>query len=375
MNGSSVRKRTIKNLKEIRAQIAEEMPGKTANKTLILGTWNIRNFDDNRFGHGPRLEESFYYIAEIISAFDVLAVQEINENLKPLNEVMNLLGEDYEYILTDITEGRSGNRERLGFIYNKKKVDFKGVAGEVVLPNNKLISDATQKRQFARTPFTCSFQSGWFKFMFATVHIYYGASSTSSDKYKRRVKEIKKIASTLKKRADKEKTNYVLVGDFNIDTYDSDAYDALEKAGFTVFKNKTGSNQKKNKFYDQISFKVKDNQLKLTDSEKNRGVLDIFKNLFSENDFTSYKKYVKQTIDANIKENEELLAEETSESKKEKLQKKIDKLKALKNNNTDLKKYYMGEWRTYQLSDHFPLWVDLEIDFSGEYLDYLETIA
>jgi hypothetical protein len=81
--------------------------------------------------NGERTQEDFYYIAEIISRFDVVAVQEICDDLRPLKNVMRLLGSDYEYILTDITEGRGGNDERLGFIYDKAKVWFQGVAGEL----------------------------------------------------------------------------------------------------------------------------------------------------------------------------------------------------------------------------------------------------
>jgi len=34
---------------------------------------------------------------------------------------------------------------------------------------------------------------------------------------------------------------------------------------------------------------------------------------------------------------------------------------------------YYTEWRTFQMSDHLPLWVELKIDFSNEYLNYLGT--
>jgi endonuclease/exonuclease/phosphatase family metal-dependent hydrolase len=44
---------------------------------MLLATWNIRDFDSNKFGFGPRLPETFYYIAEIISCFDLVAVQEV----------------------------------------------------------------------------------------------------------------------------------------------------------------------------------------------------------------------------------------------------------------------------------------------------------
>ena len=56
------------------------------DSSLLLATWNIRDFDSNKFGFGPRLEESFYYIAEIISCFDLVAVQEVNRDLSALEK-------------------------------------------------------------------------------------------------------------------------------------------------------------------------------------------------------------------------------------------------------------------------------------------------
>ena len=43
------RRRMITGPETLRMQMDEEMPHKTKESTLILGTWNIRNFDDNRF--------------------------------------------------------------------------------------------------------------------------------------------------------------------------------------------------------------------------------------------------------------------------------------------------------------------------------------
>jgi endonuclease/exonuclease/phosphatase family metal-dependent hydrolase len=31
-------------------------------------------------------------------------------------------------------------------------------------------------------------------------------------------------------------------------------------------------------------------------------------------------------------------------------------------------KLFAGSWRTFQMSDHLPLWVELKIDFSDQYL-------
>jgi len=37
--------------------------------------------------------------------------------------------------------------------------------------------------------------------------------------------------------------------------------------------------------------------------------------------------------------------------------------------DTDIEKYYMTSWRTFEMSDHLPLWVELKIDFSNQYLE------
>jgi exonuclease III len=248
------RHRAVGHLKALRRFLDAKLPTRTAQGTLVLGTWNIRNFDNNRFRNGPRLEETYLYIAEVISRFDAIAVQEINRDLRPLDRLMSILGDEYRFILTDVTEGSSGNEERLGFIFHRDKVSFQGIAGEIVLPERLLISDVTKKLQFARTPFACAFQSGWLRFMFATVHIYYGNASKTSDAYQRRVKEIESVARFLAKRAKNEDQTYILVGDFNIEKLGDSTADALAQAKFTIVRNKVGSNRTQTKFYDQISF-------------------------------------------------------------------------------------------------------------------------
>ena len=128
------RERTIDHLSALRMALAKSIPRRTASDTLLLATWNIRDFDSNKFRHGPRLSESFHYIAEVIAAFDLVALQEVNEDMRPFERVMDLLGPTWRYIATDVTEGRSGNGERMVFVFDSNKVQFKHIAGEVVLP-------------------------------------------------------------------------------------------------------------------------------------------------------------------------------------------------------------------------------------------------
>ena len=36
-----------------------------------------------------------------------------------------------------------------------------------------------------------------------------------------------------------------------------------------------------------------------------------------------------------------------------------------------IEKYYKTVWRSFQLSDHKPIWVELKVDFTNDYLDSL----
>ena len=372
------RSRAIHRLKTLRGFLDAKLPQRTAQGTLVLGTWNLRNFDDNRFRNGPRLEESFFFIAEVISRFDAIAVQEICRDLRPVERLMSILGHEYDFILTDVTEDRSGNEERLGFIYHRDKVSFQGVAGEIVLPEKLLISDVTKKRQFARTPFACSFQSGWLSFMFATVHIYFGKASKKSDAYQRRVKEIESVGRFLARRAKREDQTYILVGDFNIDKFGDATADALEQANFTIVRNKEGSNRTHTKFYDQISFNAREGELRMAHSDRAHGVLRLFDTLFRDDDFAAYDSDVDATLVTKLEalHAEKLVWEakkpsKTRTKKLKKLEEKIENTRQIRANKNLREAYYLNAWRTFQLSDHLPLWVELDVDFTEDYLDNL----
>ena len=210
------------------------------------------------------------------------------------------------------------------------------------------------------------------------MHIYYGKASKSSPEYARRVAEIDAVARFLAKRAKREDYNYILVGDFNIEDFDSKTFDALKKHGFEIFRNKIGSNSKKTKFYDQISFKTRENELRFADSGKARGVLDIFQRLYSEDQFEAYEKQVRDSLNGRLAEEQSELEAALAKRSRKKItehRKAIARLESLLASPTDLRKYYIDEWRTFQLSDHLPLWVEVEIDFSADYLEHLKSFT
>ena len=103
-------------LKALKQQLDADITAKTGESSLRLATWNIMHFSDG--GAYDRTTESLLYIAEIIDHFDLVAIQEVNHDLKKFELlVQRYLGDDWDYILTDA----SGNRERLAFVYRKAK--------------------------------------------------------------------------------------------------------------------------------------------------------------------------------------------------------------------------------------------------------------
>ena len=179
MKESGAAERCAERLLAIRDRMAP-IRARKSDTSLLLATWNIRDFDSNKFGWGPRLPETFYYIAEMMACFDLIAVQEMNEDLAPFRKLMRILGREWDYIVTDVTEGQGGNGERMAFVYNTEKVWFRKVAGEIVLPEGQLVvaqkkvrakdqpdipsTSVETKQQFSRSPFLDAFQSGWFRF-------------------------------------------------------------------------------------------------------------------------------------------------------------------------------------------------------------------
>ena len=59
---------------------------------------------------------------------------EVNE-LPEWARVMRILGADWDFIATDVTDPElGGNGERLTFAFDSRKVRFRYIAGEIVLP-------------------------------------------------------------------------------------------------------------------------------------------------------------------------------------------------------------------------------------------------
>jgi len=328
-----IQKRTIKNLIKLRAGLKKDIPQRTLTETLLLATWNIRDFDKPSYGY--RLEESFFYIAEIIASFDIVAIQEINRDLTGINAVKKILGSDWKFIFSDTSEGARGNSERMGYLYDSKKVRFGGLAGELVLPPVKNKKKETVPiEQIWRTPMICGFKAGWARFMIASVHVQWGESTANSQS---RVNEIKQLAKFLKKRTEDKKAwarKLILLGDFNIFSDKDETYKALTDEGFKSPKpaEELYTNVgKKKRQYDKILLREVEHSLEVLDG----GTFNFFDYVFTNAEKDYYTKH------------------------------KTHMLKA------DKKSKYASyrPWTTHQMSDHKPVWVEIKIDYANEYLE------
>ena len=58
-------------------------------------------------------------------------MQEVRGNLRALRYLLKLLGEDWGFILTDVTKGSQGNDERLAFLFDTGRVKPSGLAEPV----------------------------------------------------------------------------------------------------------------------------------------------------------------------------------------------------------------------------------------------------
>ena len=111
-------------LEELKSALDRDIPAKVPGDNLLIATWNIRAFGDltekwkSGVNDSPKRDlHALLCIAEIISRFDVIALQEVKANLKALRHTLKVLDPAWALVLTDVTRGDPGNGERLAFLF------------------------------------------------------------------------------------------------------------------------------------------------------------------------------------------------------------------------------------------------------------------
>jgi len=210
-------------LAALRIDLDNTIPSRRMDQNLLIASWNIRGFGNisREWVSGPdesprRDLHAVLCIAEIISHFDVVAVQEVKGNIRGLRDLLKVLGDDWGLILTDVTRGSAGNDERMAFLFNTRRVQLSGLACELVVPLEALqaVGADNLHKQFARTPYAVGFKSAGVTFVLTTLHILYGSGQAD------RIPELKAIAHWMAdwaKEMNDYEQNLIVLGDFNIE--------------------------------------------------------------------------------------------------------------------------------------------------------------
>lgn len=269
-------RRTAADLEALRAEL-HAVPPKQVDRNLLIATWNLREFGriahvwEQPSGKKPLRDlRAVRLIGEVVACFDIVAIQEVQEDISALATLMKWLGPDWGLIMTDVTRGTKAGGERLAFVFDSRRVKPSGLAGELVLSPEQLKAKerGAIRQQFARTPYAVAFRSHGMTFILTTVHIIWGSGA------KERTPEIKAIADWLadwSRRIDTRGHDLFVLGDFNIDRKDDANYRALIETGLStppelddVARTVSSEDGEHGTFYDQIAWYAEKLKLRYT---------------------------------------------------------------------------------------------------------------
>ncbi len=127
-------------------------------KSVVIGTFNIRKLGAIK----NRSPQAWSFLSRICSHFDLLAVQEVMDNLEGLRHLRQNLGDDYGAVVSDVTgglfnpqdviKGKRGNNERLAFLFNWKRIRRTELASDISYDRTDIIGKLFNDRaQYAES--------------------------------------------------------------------------------------------------------------------------------------------------------------------------------------------------------------------------------
>jgi endonuclease/exonuclease/phosphatase family metal-dependent hydrolase len=271
------------------------IPAKAANR-LLVATWNVANL-----GVQERREKDYLLIAELVSWFDLVAMQEVNDNLSGLRAIHQHLPQPFRLLFSDA----AGNNERLAFIYDSDKVALLEEVGEVAIPpadirHIELPGIGQRFEGFDRNPYLAGFRSNSFVFVLVNVHLYFGSESAISMNRRRlETYAVARWADIRRQSPYAYSRDIIALGDFNLPKVEpgDPIYEALTRRGLHLPEHSTqiGSTIQTDSHYDQVAFFPGETQQEFTG---NSDVFDfdgaLFRTLWEERtpqEFFAYVRY------------------------------------------------------------------------------------
>lgn len=226
---------------------------------ILIASWNIANL-----GMHKRRPNDLKLIAAILSWFEIVAIQEIADNLADFMGIVAELPDHFGWIFND----RAGNDERSAYIYDTRRVSLSPKIGEVVIVDSdrkyiRLPGINRVFHGFNRNPYLAGFKIESTDILLTNCHLLYGSQSSSADRkasMERRQLEAYAIARWCDlRRKDKHRwtTNILALGDFNLPHAEpgDPVYEALTKRGLRLPPHTTRipTNVSASADYDQIA--------------------------------------------------------------------------------------------------------------------------
>jgi endonuclease/exonuclease/phosphatase family metal-dependent hydrolase len=271
------------------------IPAKAADR-LLVATWNVANL-----GVQERREKDYLLIAEIVSWFDLVAMQEVNNDLSGLRAIHRHLPRSFRLLFSDA----AGNEERMAFIYDSDKVTLLEEVGEVAIPpsdiNDIRLPGITQAFEgFDRNPYLAGFSSDSFVYVLVNVHLYFGSESAISMNRRRlETYAVARWADLRRQSPYAYSRDIIVLGDFNLPKAEpgDPIFEALTRRGLHLPDHSTqiGSTIQTDSHYDQVAFFPGETQQEFTG---NLGVFDfdgaLFRTLWearTPQEFFAYVRY------------------------------------------------------------------------------------
>lgn len=99
------------------------------NDSVVIGAFNAL-----KLGRATNSAKRWEFLKRFVSRFDLLAVQEVMDDLSGIRRLHDELGPSFRLIVSDTTgatPGSRGLRERLAFVYRPERIELKELASDI----------------------------------------------------------------------------------------------------------------------------------------------------------------------------------------------------------------------------------------------------
>ncbi|MFO8070360.1 MAG: hypothetical protein R6V85_00675 [Polyangia bacterium] len=225
-------------LMRLRLALDREIPPKDERRNLLLASWNLRAMEGLTYkwrsepgDSPPRDVYAIRCIAEMLSRFDVVALQGVRGDRSALDAVNRVLGSHrWDYFLTGPGPVELG-ASRTALLFDRRRINPSGMACELVsIPGDSMPWDAFV-RQFAVTPFAASFHRAGLPFIVLSAPLRYRGVGDGSRE------DAERVAGWIAEWARDERAaghGLFLVGELGERCAGEPVYDALATRGLAV---------------------------------------------------------------------------------------------------------------------------------------------